>query len=299
MEEIKYMTTESVNEKSANIDEMTSLELVKLINSEDKTVAFAVEKQLENIAKVANLATEALKKGGRIIYIGAGTSGRLGVVDASECPPTFSVSPDKVIGLIAGGKEAMFRSIESAEDSETLAKQELMNISLNKNDVLIGIAASGRTPYVLYALKYAREIGVKTACIVCNKGSVIAKNSDVAIEVVVGPEVLTGSTRMKSGTAQKFVLNMISTISMINIGKTYKNYMVDLCQSNQKLERRALNMVMEIASCDEVVAKDYLKKADGSVKLAITALLANASVEEAKKALDSCGGKVKKAIEKL
>ncbi len=284
------------NENSVNMDDMTSLELAKLINSEDKKVAFAVEQQLENVAKLVDLATKSLKEGGRIIYIGAGTSGRLGVVDASECPPTFSTPPEQVVGLIAGGNTAMFKAVENAEDSKTLAKEDLIEIDFNKDDILIGIAASGRTPYVVHGLRYAREVGAKTGSIVCNTSSAVAKESDVAVEVVVGPEVLTGSTRMKSGTAQKMVLNMLSTISMINIGKTYKNYMVDLCQSNEKLERRAINMVMEIASCDENLAIDYLEKADGSVKLAITALLGEISIEEARKRLEECGGKVKRAI---
>lgn len=297
MKEIGQMTTESTNHRSENLDQMTTRQIVQLMNEEDQKVAEAVAGQIDNIVRLVEATTQSLQIGGRLIYIGAGTSGRLGVLDAAECPPTFGTDPELVVGLIAGGKGAMFQAVENAEDSETMAKQDLQSLNLKSEDMVIGIAASGRTPYVVYGLKYATEIGCTTGAVVCNEDSDIAKVADIAVEVVVGPEVLTGSTRMKAGTAQKMVLNMVSTISMIGIGKTYKNYMVDLCQTNQKLEIRALNMIQEITGCDQTTASDYLRQAEGSVKIAITAILGGFSIAQARERLQQSEGKVTKAIQ--
>jgi N-acetylmuramic acid 6-phosphate etherase len=255
-----------------------------------------VNEVLPEIAKAIELATESLKSGGRLIYIGAGTSGRLGVLDAAECPPTFGVSDQMVVGLIAGGKEAFLKAIEGAEDSHTLCQQELEAIQLSDRDTVVGLAASGRTPYVIYGLRYANSIGANTIAIACNKDSEISKEAKVAIEPVVGPEVLTGSTRLKSGTAQKMILNMISTGSMIGIGKVYKNLMVDVQQTNEKLIVRAQNITMEATGCSREEAEEALRQADGSVKLAVVMILKNCSVEEAQKSLEESQGKVREAL---
>jgi len=277
---------------------MTPLELVETMNREDQKVIEAVNKVLPEVAKVIEWTTEALRTGGRIIYMGAGTSGRLGVLDAVECPPTFGVSPDLVVGLMAGGEKAFVKAVEGAEDSETLGTEDLKNIGLHEKDVVIGIAASGRTPYVIHALRYARSLGVKTAIIACNKNSEMSKEADIAIEPVPGPEVLTGSTRLKAGTAQKLVLNMISTASMVGTGKAYENLMVDVMQSNEKLKIRAENIVMEATGCERETARTAIDEAKGSVKLAITSILLDTPVDEAEKALEKAKGHIRKAINK-
>jgi len=281
-----------------NLDQMTPLELVETMNREDQKVIEAVNKVLPEVAKVIEWTTEALRTGGRIIYMGAGTSGRLGVLDAVECPPTFGVSPDLVVGLMAGGEKAFVKAVEGAEDSETLGTEDLKNIGLHEKDVVIGIAASGRTPYVIHALRYARSLGVKTAIIACNKNSEMSKEADIAIEPVPGPEVLTGSTRLKAGTAQKLVLNMISTASMVGTGKAYENLMVDVMQSNEKLKTRAENIVMEATGCERETARTAIDEAKGSVKLAITSILLDTPVDEAEKALEKAKGHIRKAINK-
>lgn len=298
MIDLTKLTTEQRNPETMNLDQMTPLELVETMNREDQKVIEAVNKVLPEVAKVIEWTTEALRTGGRIIYMGAGTSGRLGVLDAVECPPTFGVSPDLVVGLMAGGEKAFVKAVEGAEDSETLGTEDLKNIGLHEKDVVIGIAASGRTPYVIHALRYARSLGVKTAIIACNKNSEMSKEADIAIEPVPGPEVLTGSTRLKAGTAQKLVLNMISTASMVGTGKAYENLMVDVMQSNEKLKTRAENIVMEATGCERETARTAIDEAKGSVKLAITSILLDTPVEEAEKALAEAKGHIRKAIRK-
>ena len=279
-----------------NLDQMSTLEFVETMNREDGKVIEAVHEVLPQVAEVISWTTEALSRGGRIIYMGAGTSGRLGVLDAVECPPTFGVSPDVVVGLIAGGERAFVKAVEGAEDSTTLGTEDLKNLGLNDKDVVIGIAASGRTPYVIHALRYARSIGVKTAIIACNRNSEMSKEADVAIEPVTGPEVLTGSTRLKAGTAQKLILNMISTGSMVGVGKVYENLMVDVMQSNLKLKTRAENIVMAATDCDRETARKTIDEAKGSVKLAITSILLNTSVEEAKNELEKANGHIRRTL---
>lgn len=296
MIDLTKLTTEQRNPETMNLDRMSPLELVETMNKEDQKVIEAVKEVLPEVAKVIEWTTEALRSGGRIIYMGAGTSGRLGVLDAVECPPTFGVSPDLVVGLMAGGEKAFVKAVEGAEDSDTLGTEDLKNIGLNEKDVVIGIAASGRTPYVIHALRYARSLGVKTAIIACNKNSEMSKEADIAIEPVPGPEVLTGSTRLKAGTAQKLVLNMISTASMVGAGKAYENLMVDVMQSNEKLKTRAENIVMEATGCEREAARTAIDEAKGSVKLAITSILLDTPVEEAEKALVEAKGHIRKAI---
>ena len=296
MIDLTKLTTEQRNPETMNLDRMSPLELVETMNKEDQKVIEAVKEVLPEVAKVIEWTTEALRSGGRIIYMGAGTSGRLGVLDAVECPPTFGVSPDLVVGLMAGGEKAFVKAVEGAEDSDTLGTEDLKNIGLNEKDVVIGIAASGRTPYVIHALRYARSLGVKTAIIACNKNSEMSKEADIAIEPVPGPEVLTGSTRLKAGTAQKLVLNMISTGSMVGTGKAYENLMVDVMQSNEKLKTRAENIVMEATGCEREKARAAILDAKGSVKLAITSILLDTPVEEAEKALAEAKGHIRKAI---
>ncbi len=294
---LKNMSTEQQNIKSINLDSMSYLEALKLMNEEDAKVASAISEVIEPIERTVRVTVEALKQGGRLIYVGAGTSGRLGVLDAAECPPTFGTPPDMVLGLIAGGEEAFIKAVEGAEDSIAMGIEDLKRINLNQRDVVIGIAASGRTPYVVGALKYAKEVGAATAAIACNRPSEVGKVADIAIEIVVGPEILTGSTRLKAGTAQKMVLNMISTISMVGIGKVYKNLMVDVQQTNLKLESRALNIVMSATGVDYDTAKNRLTEAEGSVKLAITMILLGCDLKGARERLDAAGGHIRKTVE--
>jgi len=235
---LEKMTTEQRNPDTMNLDEMTTLQIVTEMNREDAGIPAAIRPHLPEIAKVAQWGAESLSQGGRIFYMGAGTSGRLGVLDASECPPTFGVSADTVVGLIAGGPSAIMKAVEGAEDNRELGAQDLKDHNLAQNDLVIGLAASGRTPYVIGGIEYAKSIGCRTAAITCNEGSAIGKASDCAIDVVVGPEVLTGSTRLKAGTAEKMILNMISTAAMVQIGKSYGNLMVDVVLSNEKLQVR-------------------------------------------------------------
>lgn len=242
---LEKLTTESRNENTLNIDKVSTLEMVKIINNEDKKVAFAVENELENIAKAIDGIVDRINRGGRLIYIGAGTSGRLGILDASECPPTYGVSEELVQGIIAGGKEAIFRAKEGAEDSEELAITDLKDKSLSENDVIVGLAASGRTPYVIGGLKYANDIGALTISVTCNGDSEVSKVAQISIAPIVGAEVVTGSTRLKAGTAQKLVLNMLSTGTMIKLGKVYGNLMVDVKATNEKLVERAKRIVCE------------------------------------------------------
>lgn len=293
---LEKLVTESRNPKTMNIDLMPIHEILKVMNEEDQTVPLAVEKAIPEIEKAVKFAIDSFQKGGRLIYIGAGTSGRLGILDASECPPTFGVDPGMVQGIIAGGLEAISRAIEGAEDNETLGGDDLKRIGLTENDTVVGIAASGRTPYVIGALKYAKQIGAKTVAISNNKNSRIGKLVDVAIEVETGPEVITGSTRLKAGTAQKLVLNMISTASMIGIGKVYENLMVDVQPTNEKLVNRAQRIIMEATGCDRETASKALDLAEKNVKAAIIMILLNCSYDEAIEKLEAADGFVRKVI---
>lgn len=290
------LLTEARNPQTMELDSMTPLEIVTAMNREDARVPESIRPQLPNIARCVAWATEAIRSGGRLIYMGAGTSGRLGVLDAVECPPTFGVSPDVVVGLIAGGERAFVRAVEGAEDSRELGKADLEAIGLTPKDLVVGIAASGRTPYVLGGLAYANSLGCKTAAISCNPGSALGKEARLAIEVAPGPECLTGSTRLKAGTAQKLILNMISTATMVGCGKAYSNLMVDVMQTNEKLVVRAQNIVMEATGVSRDSAKEAIALAGGSCKLAVTMILADCTVEEAKERLERCGGSVRQAI---
>lgn len=290
------LLTEARNPQTMELDSMTPLEIVTAMNREDARVPESIRPQLPNIARCVAWATEAIRSGGRLIYMGAGTSGRLGVLDAVECPPTFGVSPDVVVGLIAGGERAFVRAVEGAEDSRELGKADLEAIGLTPKDLVVGIAASGRTPYVLGGLAYANSLGCKTAAISCNPGSAVGKEARLAIEVAPGPECLTGSTRLKAGTAQKLILNMISTATMVGCGKAYSNLMVDVMQTNEKLVVRAQNIVMEATGVSRDSAKEAIALAGGSCKLAVTMILADCTVEEAKERLERCGGSVRQAI---
>lgn len=290
------LLTEARNPQTMELDSMTPLEIVTAMNREDARVPESIRPQLPNIAQCVAWATEAIRSGGRLIYMGAGTSGRLGVLDAVECPPTFGVSPDVVVGLIAGGEGAFVKAVEGAEDSRELGKADLETIGLTPKDLVVGIAASGRTPYVLGGLAYANSLGCKTAAISCNPGSALGKEARLAIEVAPGPECLTGSTRLKAGTAQKLILNMISTATMVGCGKAYSNLMVDVMQTNEKLVVRAQNIVMEATGVSRDSAKEAIALAGGSCKLAVTMILADCTVEEAKERLERCGGSVRQAI---
>lgn len=288
-------------EKSSgiDIDKLNTLEILKLINDEDKTVAKAVEMELGNIQLAINNIYEKLKKGGRLIYIGAGTSGRLGILDAVECPPTYGVEDIFVQGLIAGGKDAMFKSKEGAEDSKELAYKDLKEIGLNKNDAVVGLAASGRTPYVIGALEYAKSIEATTVSICCVKNGAISQISQVAIEVIVGPEVVTGSTRMKAGTAQKMILNMISTTVMVKLGKVYKNFMIDVKATNEKLIERAKSIIMSCTSCTKEIAEKAFVASNKDVKVAIFMILSNRDRNDSLNILNRNSGRIGEALESI
>ena len=273
LQTLSTLITEQRNPNSMHVDSLSALEIVQLMNEEDKQVPLAIEKCLPQIAQAVECIVAAFQQGGRLVYIGAGTSGRLGVLDASECPPTFGVSPEMVKGIIAGGERALRHPIEGAEDSKAQAVVDLQTIQFSSKDVLVGIAASGRTPYVIGALEYAKSLGSVTVSIASNPNSAMANIVDIAIDTVVGPEVLTGSSRLKSGTAQKLVLNMLTTASMILMGKCYQNLMVDVQASNEKLKARAIRIVMQATDCDKTLAEETLKLADQNAKLAIMMIL--------------------------
>lgn len=296
MIDLAKLTTESRNPRTMNLDEMSPLQLASVMNQEDLHVVSAVKAVLPQVATAVQWAKETLEAGGRLIYFGAGTSGRLGVLDAVECPPTFGVSSDVVVGLIAGGERAFVRAVEGAEDDPELCKKELLAINLKESDLAVGLAASGRTPYVIGGLRYAKEIGCRTVAIACNKDSAIGKEADLAIEPTPGPEVLTGSTRLKAGTAQKMILNMISTGSMVGIGKAYQNLMVDVQQTNNKLVVRAQNITMAATGCTRNEAAAALHEANGSAKVAIVMLLTKVSAKEAQNQLDAAQGHVRDAL---
>lgn len=293
---LNKLTTENRNPDTMHIDEMSSLEIVKCMNQEDRRVPLAIEEALPDIAALVDEIVTAFHAGGRLIYMGAGTSGRLGVLDASECVPTFGVDPGLVLGLIAGGDHALRYAVENAEDQPDYGIADLKKIDFKKEDILVGIAASGRTPYVIGALQYAKKLGAKTGAISCNKNSTMGQIADIAIEVDAGPEVLTGSTRLKSGSCQKMILNMLSTATMIRMGKAYHNLMVDVVQSNEKLHRRAENIVMECTDVSREEARQAIDLAGGKVKIAILSILAECSIEEAILRLDQAKGHLKEAL---
>lgn len=296
MIQLNKLPTEQRNPNTADIDRLSTLEMVRRINDEDKKVAFAVERELESVAQAVDAIYESLSSGGRLIYCGCGTSGRLGVLDAAECPPTYSTDPEMVQGIIAGGERAMFKAAEGAEDNADAGREDMQKLGLNSRDIVVGIAASGRTPYVLGAMAYAHEIGAKTVALTCNKASDMNAAADISIGVETGPEVITGSTRMKSGTAEKMVLNMLSTGAMIKLGKVYGNLMVDVMPTNEKLVRRSISIVSTAAGVDEEVAKSTLESCGFSVKTAIVMLVRGLSADEARRRLDENGGVIARAL---
>ena len=296
LQTLSTLITEQRNPNSMHVDSLSALEIVQLMNNEDKQVPLAIEKCLPQIAQAVERIVSAFQQGGRLVYIGAGTSGRLGVLDASECPPTFGVSPEMVKGIIAGGERALRHPIEGAEDSKAQAVVDLQAIQFSSKDVLVGIAASGRTPYVIGALEYAKSLGSVMVSIASNPNSAMANIVDIAIDTVVGPEVLTGSSRLKSGTAQKLVLNMLTTASMILMGKCYQNLMVDVQASNEKLKARAIRIVMQATDCDKAIAEETLKQADQNAKLAIMMILSGLDRAQAEALLEKHQGKLQLAL---
>ncbi len=297
LNELNSILSESRNSNTLDIDLLSSEAILQKINDEDHKVAQAIKPALANIGKAVDCIVDAFQQQGRLIYIGAGTSGRLGILDAVECMPTFSVPENMVVGIIAGGEKAIKRAVEGAEDNQQAAIDDLTAHNLTNKDVVVGIAASGRTPYVISALKFANQVGAKTVSVSCNPDSAIGKEADIEICAAVGPEILTGSTRMKSGTAQKLILNMLSTASMIRIGKTYQNLMVDVNASNQKLYARALLIVMQATNCDEQTATEALKQANNEAKLAILMILTNSNAEQASRLLASHQGYLRQAVQ--
>ncbi len=294
--DLSQMITEGRNPASQNIDELSTEAMLRVINDEDKKVALAVEAIVPQIAQVVDAITSAFSKGGRLIYCGAGTSGRLGILDASECPPTFGTPRSQVVGLIAGGHTAILQAVENAEDNVEQGAQDLKDIDFNANDVLVGIAASGRTPYVLGALAYAKQQGAFSAALTCNPNSPMSQAADVALTPVVGPEVVTGSSRMKAGTAQKLVLNMLTTGAMIRSGKVYGNLMVDVEATNQKLVQRQINIVKQATDCDDATAQQALNACQGHCKTAIVMVLAGLDASEAKALLKQNSGFIRNAL---
>lgn len=290
------LTTERQNPNSLALDTLATADILRLINNEDRTVADCVAQAIPEITKAVEMIVTAFQTGGRLIYVGAGTSGRLGILDAAEAPPTFGVSPDLIQAVIAGGREAVFRAVENCEDDPKSGAADLERQKLTSKDVVLGIAASGRTPYVIGALRQARETGAKTIALVCNRETEMSRLADLTITVVVGPEVLTGSTRMKAGTAQKLVLNMLSTTVMIKMGKVYQNLMVDLRPSNRKLVERAVTIITAVTQVDRETAQRLLEEAGYNIKTAIVMAEGNRSASEAKALLESCRGWVREAL---
>lgn len=296
-EDLLALTTEQVNEQSKNIDQQTSYGILEIMNAEDSKVGEAVQKCLHEIASAVDQIHLAIKSGGRLIYVGAGTSGRLGLLDAAECPPTFGTPHDMVQAIMAGGAEAILKAIEGAEDNAEQGAQDLKDKNLTPKDIVVGITASGRTPYVTGALNYAKELGAGTVAIACNKNSRVGQIADVAIEVEVGPEVITGSTRLKAATAQKMILNMLSTATMVKLGKVYQNLMIDVAPTNVKLVDRARRIISSITGFTYEKAAEALEQANLEVKTAIVMLEGGVSPEEARKALEEAEGLVRGAIE--
>ena len=293
---LEKMLSEQRNPNTLHIDALSSLEVVTLLNHEDKQVAFAVEKNLPQIAQAVEHIVAAFQAGGRLVYMGAGTSGRLGVLDASECPPTFGVPSSMVVGLIAGGETALRNAVEGAEDNREAGEQDLRHIHFSRKDVLVGIAASGRTPYVIGGLQYAKQLGATTVSLVSNPNAIMSEIADIAITTAVGPEALTGSSRLKSGTAQKMVLNMLTTAAMIRLGKCYQNLMVDVQATNQKLKARAIRIVMQATECDQPMAEQTLFTTHGNAKLAIMMLLSGLDKDQAEAVLAQKKGRLQDAL---
>jgi len=297
--ELSGLSTEQADTARGDLDLLPTLDLVRAMNAEDRRVPDAVAAQADRIAEAVDGITERFRRGGRLIYLGAGTAGRVGVLDASECPPTFGTDPDMVVGLIAGGEVAIRNAVENAEDDDSAAAESLRALGLGADDTVVGISASGRTPYVLGGLAYAREVGAFTVAIAANADSAIGAAADVPIEVVVGPEFVTGSTRLKAGTAQKLVVNMLSTLSMIRLGKTYRGVMVDLQATNEKLRARSVRTLIQLTGAAQDDAVRALGEAGGSVKLALLMLFTGASAEAAAPALSAAGGVLRDAIATL
>ena len=296
--DLSNLVTESRNHHSEHIDTLSTLEMLKVINNEDKKVPFAVEATLPHIARLVDKVVTAFSQGGRLIYCGAGTSGRLGILDASECPPTYGTPHDMVIGLIAGGHKAILQAVENAEDNVQLGAEDLRQLNFNAKDVLVGIAASGQTPYVIGALEYARSLGAVTGAISCNPDSPIAQRADIAITPIVGPEVVTGSSRMKAGTAQKLVLNMITTGAMIKMGKVFGNLMVDVEATNAKLIERQIRIVMQATECERATAEQALAQCRRHCKTAILMILAGVNAQQATQLLAQNKGFIRQALAK-
>ncbi|WP_318466623.1 N-acetylmuramic acid 6-phosphate etherase [Photobacterium leiognathi] len=294
--DLTTLVTESRNVASENIDMLSTIEMLKVINQEDQKVALAVEAIIPEIAKVVDLIAEAFQSGGRLIYTGAGTSGRLGILDASECPPTYGSDPDLVIGLIAGGHKAILKAVENAEDNEELGATDLQQIGFNHKDILVGIAASGRTPYVIGSMNYAKSVGAKVAALSCNANSPMAEIADINITPIVGAEVVTGSSRMKAGTAQKLVLNMLTTGAMIRTGKVFGNLMVDVEATNAKLIQRQKNIVVEATGCSESQAAEALTQCNNHCKTAILMILLNINADLAAAKLSKHRGFIRHAL---
>ena len=297
--ELERLTTEAVNPRSAHLDSMSAIEIVELINREDATIAAAIAKVAKPIALAIEMITKKMRGGGRLIYIGAGTSGRLGVLDASECPPTFRTDPEQVIGLIAGGYQALTRSIEGAEDFPEKADEDLKSIELCKKDVLCGIATSGRTPYVIGGLRFAKTVGASRIGIACNDANQLSPHAEIMISPIVGPEIISGSTRMKAGTATKMILNMLTTGTMVQLGKTFGNLMVDLRATNSQLENRAIRIVETLTELNPNECKSLLDQCNGEVKTAIVMHFENTDAESAREILNSVDGKLRKVLKEV
>lgn len=295
--DLSKLLTERRNANSTNIDTLSTEEMLAVINREDQLVAHAITPYLPQIAQLVDAVADAFRKGGRLIYSGAGTSGRLGILDASECPPTFGTRPEQVVGLIAGGHKAILRAVENSEDNVAQGAEDLKALNFNANDVLVGIAASGRTPYVIGAMNYAKSLNARVATITCNPHGEMAQLADIAITPVVGPEVVTGSTRLKAGTAQKLVLNMVTTGAMIRSGKVYSNLMVDVEATNAKLIERQVSIVMEATECDRETAVSALNACHRHCKTAIVMVLANLSADDATALLADNNGYIRKALQ--
>lgn len=293
----RLTTTEGRNPASEGLDQLTTLEVLRVMNDEDHRVPDAVAQQLPAIAAIVEAAVAGLSAGGRLIYAGAGTSGRLGVLDAAECPPTFSTHPTMVVGLIAGGQQAMFQAVEGAEDDQERGAEEINALHPGLHDVVVGLAASGRTPWVIGAVRAAKQAGAHTASVCCNHDALISDEVDLPVEIDAGPEVLTGSTRLKAGTAQKLVLNMISTATMVGLGKTYGNLMVDVSPSNEKLRQRAVSIVVSATGCTRDQAVIALHEADGHAKTAIVMILLDMTAAQARERLTTSGGAVRAAVD--
>ena len=295
---IKKITTEGRNQNTLDIDKVSTKEILVKINNEDKTVAYAVEKAIDQIAECVDMVYETFMNDGRLIYMGAGTSGRIGLIDAVECKPTYGVSPEMVQCLMAGGVGAMVQAVEGAEDSKTMAVEDLKRINLTDKDIVIGIAASGRTPYVIGGIEYAKEVGAKTASITTSANTILSSLVDCPIEAVTGAEPITGSTRMKSGTAQKMICNMISTASMVKMGKVYQNLMIDVQATNEKLVARSISIIKEITRLEDTEAKLAFEKY-GSVKKAMLGILADIEKEEVEEILNKHKGNIRKALQEV